>query len=570
MRASKRVAPRSVVGFAGIADFASLAGHACRFALLLVSSFAVFFALAFPRSLAAQTLRIGSKQFTESYILGELMAQLLEAEGFRVERRHNLGGTLICYEALVTGEIDLYPEYTGTITEAILKIAPDADQNVKSSPDQIFADLNLRLNSRGLRILPSFGFNNTYAFVVPAKLARERGLRRISDLREHPDLRLALSYEFLDRGDGWRPLQRDYGLPQRARGIEHGIAYRAIAEGRIDLTDAYSTDAEIKRYDLKVLADDRGFFPAYLAVPFARGDLPAEAFQALEPLAGLLDESQMQSLNARVSVDRVSYGRVAFEFLRDGGLLHRDGPGEAAKTGGDSPGGVAADGETLQYKGESRLSLFFSRLGRHVFLTAVSLAGAMLLAVPLGVLVYRRTRIARPTLYVAGLLQTVPSIALLAFMIPLFGIGVVPAVAGLLLYAILPILRTTITALQSVDPLLVEVATGMGLTRGQTLWRIELPLALPGLFAGVRVATVIAIGTATLAAFIGAGGLGEPIVTGLALNDPGLILEGALPAAGLAIAADLAFDRLERRIVPPHLRGENPEDGAATKPAANA
>ncbi|MEQ9364319.1 MAG: glycine betaine ABC transporter substrate-binding protein [Leptospirales bacterium] len=521
-------------------------------------------ALVFCQSLAAQTIRVGSKHFTESYVLGEIMAQRLEALGFRVERRHNLGGTLICYEALATDEIDLYPEYTGTISEAILKLPAresardtqsdqSANRGASENINEGIAEINRRLAPAGLRVLSSFGFNNTYAFVVPARLARKRGLKRISDLRDHPGLRLALSYEFLDRGDGWRPLRREYRLPQTARGIEHGIAYRAIADNRIDLTDAYSTDAEIERYDLVALADDRAFFPEYLAVPFMRADLPPRAFEALAPLKNILTETQMRALNARVSVDRVDFRKVAFEFLRERDLLNAASSGAGSGNFG-TPDTEGAP-EVPEYEGESRLQLFFSRLGRHIFLTVLALAGALAFAAPLGVLVYRRMSVARPTLYIAGLLQTVPSIALLAFMIPLFGIGVVPAVAGLLLYAILPILRTTITALQSVDPLLVEVATGMGLTRGQTLWRIELPLALPGLFAGVRVATVIAIGTATLAAFIGAGGLGEPIVTGLALNDPVLILEGALPAAGLAIAADVIFDRLERAIVPAHLRG---------------
>lgn len=537
---------------------------ASRAALSFIATLAIFVIMAGvgagpgarPVQAQERVLSVGSKTFTESYVLGELMAIVLEARGFTVKRRHNLGATLICYEALRTGEIDLYPEYTGTIAEAILKF-----NSTKAGAESIVA-INKRLAGGGLRVLPSFGFNNTYAFVVPERVAAGRGLRRITDLAGHPDLRIALSYEFLDRGDGWRPLRRAYRLPQKARGIEHGLAYRAIADGRIDVTDAYSTDAEIERYNLRLLADDRGFFPEYLAVPFARADLPAEAFAALAVLQGVLNETQMQALNARVSVDRVSYRRVAFEFLRDRGLLNAAGNARAVA---ESEDGLEEDGGAPEFREESRLGLFFGRLGRHMLLTALALAGALTIALPLGVLVYRRTAIARPTLYIAGLLQTVPSIALLAFMIPLFGIGVVPAVAGLLLYAILPILRTTITALQSVEPLLVEVATGMGLTRSQSLWRIELPLALPGLFAGVRVATVIAIGTATLAAFIGAGGLGEPIVTGLALNDPGLILEGALPAAGLAIAADLIFDALERRIVPAHLRGG---DGAGSRTAA--
>lgn len=480
---------------------------------------------------SAKTLSVGSKQFTESYVLGEIMAQLLEDRGFRVKRRHNLGGTLICYEALRTGEIDLYPEYTGTIREAILKVGSPPDQQTAS-------DINVGLAAAGLMALPSFGFNNTYAFVVRRAQADELGLHRLSDLRAHPDLRLALSYEFLDRGDGWRPLRKAYALPQAARGIQHGLAYRALAEAQIDVTDAYSTDAEIQRYDLRVLADDRGFFPEYLAVPLVRRDLPPAAHEALGDLAGALDEARMQALNARVSIERLPFEQVAAEFLREARLLRNPGTqGGASKSSGDS-----------------RMGRIFDRLLRHIWLTAAAVLAAALLAIPLGLFAYSRERVARPLLYLAGLLQTIPSIALLAFMIPLFGIGVLPAIVGLLLYAILPILRTTVTALRSVDPQLVEVATGLGLPRAQVLRRIELPLALPGMIAGLRVAVVIAIGTATLAAFIGAGGLGEPIVTGLALNNPVLILEGALPAALLTILADIAFDLLERKLVPSFLK----------------
>jgi osmoprotectant transport system permease protein len=157
-------------------------------------------------------------------------------------------------------------------------------------------------------------------------------------------------------------------------------------------------------------------------------------------------------------------------------------------------------------------------------------------------------------LYGAGLLQTIPSIALLALMIPLFGIGWMPAIVALFLYSLLPILRNTITALLTVDPLLRRVAVGMGLTPLQQVRWLLLPMALPTILAGVRTAAVISIGTATLAAFVGAGGLGEPIVTGLSLNDPRLILQGAVPAALLALATELAFELLERRLVPPPLR----------------
>lgn len=173
---------------------------------------------------------------------------------------------------------------------------------------------------------------------------------------------------------------------------------------------------------------------------------------------------------------------------------------------------------------------------------------------PVGVLLSIFPGVSKPVLYFSGLLQTIPSIALLAIMIPLFGIGIFPAIVALFLYALLPILRNTATGIFSVDPIIKKVASGMGLTRWQRLRYVEIPLAMPQIFAGIKTAAVINIGTATLAAFIGAGGLGEFIVTGLALNDTGLILRGAIPAAILAILIEFTFEMIERLYIPKHLK----------------
>jgi osmoprotectant transport system permease protein len=190
----------------------------------------------------------------------------------------------------------------------------------------------------------------------------------------------------------------------------------------------------------------------------------------------------------------------------------------------------------------------------HLQLTLIALLASVILAIPLGIVIYHYSKAAKPVLYFTGLLQTIPSIALLALMIPLFGIGVVPAIVALFLYALLPILRNTATALFSIDPLLKKVATGIGLTRWQRLRMIEIPLSTPTIFAGIKTAAVISIGTATLAAFIGAGGLGEFIVTGLSLNNTALILKGAIPAAILAMLVEFLFELIEKFFVPKHLQ----------------
>jgi osmoprotectant transport system permease protein len=462
---------------------------------------------------------VGSKNFNESYILGEILAQLLESEGVPVARRFGLGGTMIAYQALRNGEIDVYVEYTGTISQAILGIDETPPLH---RLDELLAD-------EGLQVLRPLGFNNTYALAMKHEMAVSRGISRISDLVEgHRDLRVVVSHEFLERQDGWPGLRRVYGFDWVPGGIEHGLAYQALESGVIDVMDVYSTDGELVRYDLTILADDAGFFPEYLAVPLVRRDLPLALERTLDRLGGTLDDETMQRLNADVVFGGRSFAAVASDFLATQGIES-----------------TAGGGELWRSLGRNTL--------RHLQLTALALGGAIIAGIALGIAVYRTLWLSRTVVYIAGLLQTIPSIALLALMIPLFGIGVLPAIVALFLYSLLPILRNTVTGLTTVDPLLLRVAVAMGLTQRQQLRNVYVPLALPGIFAGVRTAAIISIGTATLAAFIGAGGLGDPIVTGLALNDVGLILQGAVPAALLAIATELVFEAVERFAIPRHL-----------------
>lgn len=466
-----------------------------------------------------EPIRIGSKNSNESYLLSETAAQLLESEGFLVERRFGLGGTLIAFNALAAGEIDLYMEYTGTLSQAILQLPRQATRT----------HINGLLAAKGLRLLPPLGFNNTYAIAVRRRQAQALGLRSIGDLANHPHLRLAFSHEFLERQDGWRGLAQAYGLDLPVTGIEHALAYQAIAEGAIDVTDAYSTDGELLRYELAQLRDDRRFFPQYLAAPLVRTDLDARAAALLRSLGGALDDDGMQALNAAVVVDGGSFAEVAAGFLGERGVA-------ADALPDDLWPGLAAN--TVQ----------------HLKLTFSALAAAVAVGLTLSLLIFRRAVLARSVIYACGLLQTVPSIALLALMIPVFNIGATPAVVALFLYSLLPILRNTVTALCAIDPTLLRVAAALGLSRREQLRHVYLPLSMPSVLAGIRTAAVINIGTATLAAFIGAGGLGDPIVTGLALNDVSLILQGAVPAAVLAILTELAFEAVERALVPSHLR----------------
>ncbi len=488
--------------------------------------------LALPSRLLApppeRAIIIGCKQDVEGQVLAEVMAQLLEDRGFLVERRYSLGGTLICFEALKRGAVDIYPEYSGTIEQTVLQLTG----RVSHAKMRELLDNRFRVE-----MLDFFGFSNTYALAMSRATAEHLKLKRISDLAGHPELRFGCSNEFLNRADGWVGLAQAYKLSGRPFGMEHALTYSAIHEGKLDVTDAYSTDGDLKKFDLVLLEDDRRFFPAYLAMPLVRAEMNDSAKRVLEELAGTMTAIEMQSLNQSVQ-ERKSVRDVAAQFLRGKDLL----TGERPPT---PPEGVVE----RKIDWPSLLACTLT----HIQLTFVSLVAGIVVAIPLGALIYRLGAVSRPVLYVAGVLQTIPSIALLAFMIPVFGIGARPAVAALFLYSLLPILNNTATALLAIDPVLRKVSIGMGLTAWQRLRYIELPLAAPTILIGIKTAAVINIGTATLAAFIGAGGLGEAIVTGLALNDPSLILQGAVPAALLAVITELAFELLQRVVLPRHL-----------------
>nr|WP_236676048.1 glycine betaine ABC transporter substrate-binding protein [Chryseolinea lacunae] len=469
----------------------------------------------------AQNVTVGAKHFTEGYILSEIMAQLLEANGFTVDRKYNLGGTMVCYKALERGEIDVYPEYTGTLSFEILAAAKNLSVN----------DINAQLKTQKLAIAQPYGFSNTYALVVPDKWSREKGVRNISDLQSHPEAKIGLSYEFLKRQDGWENLAKAYTLLQTPVGLEHGLAYSALVENKIEVTDAYSTDGEIVKHHLVVLNDDQKFFPDYLATSFFREDLDPKAQKVLEALTETITPSEMQAMNAAVLFEKKNFQQVAAGFLKDKKLVND----------------AAAENTSI-------VPDLLVKTGVHLRLTFISLLLAMLVAIPLGIVLYWNPVPARYVLYAVGLLQTIPSIALLAIFIPLTGIGEVPAVAALFLYALLPMVRNTYTGLQGIDPVLKKVAVGMGMNKTQRMKMLELPLAMPFILSGIRTAAVISVGTATLAAFIGAGGLGEYIVTGLALNNTSLILRGAIPAAVLAIAIEMLFEVIEQIAKPKYLK----------------
>lgn len=507
------------------------------------SLLAIALFLSFAATATAQSGRfvVGSKNFTESRILGEIIAQTVAAHtDLAVEHRANLGGTLVCWGALEAGEIDAYPEYTGTAWSVVLRRSGEL-----RDPLRAFLDVQLETRERfDVEWLAPFGFENSYALAMTEASAAELGVQRISELATVASgLRAGFSVEYLNREDGWPGLRDHYGLEfAEVRGMEHALTYEALAAGQIDVLDAYTTDAKLQRYPLRVLVDDLNFYPPYHAAPVVRGQVlrdHPELRAALQRLAFVIDESAMIALNHAVEVDRRSFADVANEFLNDSGVL------ELAIPARSNDSTRISFGELLRLTGE------------HLRLTVLSVLLAALIAIPLGVVIARRRTVERFALGFAATVQTIPSLALLAFLIAVPGLGLSTrsAVFALTLYALLPILRNTHTGLAGVAPELIDAARGMGLTERQILTRVQLPLATRTILAGVRTATVISIGVATLAAFIGAGGLGEPIVTGLYLNDVSLILSGAIPAALLALAADRLLGLLELRLTPRGLRG---------------
>jgi len=479
----------------------------------------VFCSVAFSKP----SLTVGSKPFTENYILGELVAQVIEQTGeANADRRLGLGDTGIIFEALRTGSIDFYVEYTGTISETIV-----------NNPDlKTTTEIRNALKKYKLTITEPLGFNNTYGIAIPKKLSERLSLKRISDLKDHPQLVAGFDPAFMDRKDCYPNLQKVYNVRfDNIHRFSHGLIYEAISNQKIDFIDVYTTDAKIDKFQLIVLEDDKKAFPTYHAVILARTDVLKKfpkTWAALKKLEGKIHEKTMISMNAQAELQGKSFADVAREFLS----------------------GEEATSQSNFWKQLWKLTL------QHLMLVGIALFSAILIGVPLGIIATRYKHTGHFILASSGLIQTIPALALLCFFIPLFGIGTLPALVALTLYALLPIVRNTYVGLIDIDPKLIEVAKAIGLAPGKRLRLIELPLATRTLLAGVKTSAVITVGTATLAALIGAGGYGDPIITGLALNDMGIILEGAIPAAVMALCVHGLFEFLDRFFIPEGLKKE--------------
>lgn len=469
--------------------------------------------------LAQAPVKVGTKLFTESVIIGDITQQLLIEEGVEVVFYKQLGGTRILWNALLSGEIDIYPDYTGTIIEEMLG----------GGEFKTITELNQKLEEFGLQVTQFLGFNNTYAIGMVKTKALKLGLENISDLRAHPQLKYGFSNEFLDRADGWVGLQQSYRLaPTSVTGLDHDLAYRGLQGGSIDVIDLYSTDAEIDYYQLKVLKDNHHYFPDYQAVILYRKELEItqpKVVEFLKRLEGKITEEEMIAMNAAVKIDGREDVEVASTFIQ--------------KT----------FGVETEFTASTLWSRFITNTLGHLYLVGISLGLAIIFAIPLGIIAVKTPVIEKSVLSFVGVLQTIPSLALLVFMIPLLGIGAVPAMAALFLYSLLPIVRNTHSGIKNISTPLIESAQALGLPNSVILKKIEFPLALPTILAGIKISAVINVGTATLGALIGAGGYGQPILTGIRLDSMSLILEGAIPAAVLALLVQSLFDWIEKRFI---------------------
>ncbi len=479
----------------------------------------IFVFMAFGAS--AKEIVIGSKSFTESYILCELIAKTVaDQTHIATLTKEGMGSTGIVFNALKTGDIDVYPEYWGTLTQEILGLAD------RSTLEEV----NQRLLPLGLQAGVFLGFNNAYALAMPRSMSEAYKIESMADLALHPELRLGLSHEFLARKDGWPGVSKAYHLGGfKPVGIEHGLVYQAVANHKIDVIDAYTTDSRLISGDLVLLRDEQHFFTSYQAILLYRIDAVKSNSNILAALSSLqkrITNEAMQSLNARVEHDHQSAKSVAETFYSDN--LHL---GHRVSQGVDKP----------QSDWRHFLEFFtqydFLRLTvQHAELVIFSLILAIFVGIPIGVCIYYVPKVGKPLLYGVSLLQTIPSLALLSFLIfAVNSIGFLPAFIALFLYALLPIIEATQSGLRSVDRSVIEASKALGTGFWPQLWHIELPLCKSTLYAGVQVAAVWTTGTATIAAFVGAGGYGERIAQGLSTNNTEMMLEGAIPSAVFAL-----------------------------------
>ena len=363
--------------------------------------------------------------------------------------------------------------------------------------------------------------------------AEELGIKKISDLKDHPDLVIGISHEYLKRKDGWSPLKKTYGLSfNNVSGFQHDLAYRALEHGKIDLTDAYTTSSKKEILDLIILEDDLNFFPKYEALYLYRDGLDPRVVTMINSMNDKIDETLMDKLNSIADEEKSIFPSVNYFMER-----------------------VFPD-EKLDVVRSELIETIVERGKEHIYLVAISMFFAIIIGIFLGYLASKYSAFASTILTLTSILQTIPGLALLALLIPFTGISELTAIIALLLYSLLPIVSNTYQGFSLIDVDYINTARALGMNSRQIAIHIKTAMALPSIMTGVRTSLVINVGTATLAALIGVGGFGAPILAGLSLNDQNTILMGAIPAACLAALCQMGMIFLEKIIVPKGIRLE--------------
>ncbi len=466
----------------------------------------------------SDVIRIGGKVFTEQNILVDLIKIYLEDKGYKTQTQKNLGGTFVAYEALKTGNLDLYVEYSGTSYHTIFK------QEKIISENDTYLWLKERFKKENIYLFQDLGFSNSYALIT----VQNQNYQTMKDLvKDSPNLTIGFEHEFLSRPDGFSNMLKAYDYNfKNPKTMNVGLMYEALKTKQLDVGIGYSTDGRNKAFNLKILEDNLDFFPKYKAAILAKTSVlqnHKNLESELMALSGLITATDMIQMNYEVDALKKSSNLVAKNFLISKGLIAYS----SLKLSHNFLG--------LSYP---EIILIKNKLLEHIEICFIALCFSILIGFSLGVLAFEFKPLKPLVFSFVNLLQTLPSLALFGFLIPFMGIGFWPAMIALILYSILPLVHNVYIGLSEIDLDIIESCQAIGMTKLQILLQVRIPIAMPTLGAGLRTCTAIIIGTATVAAFIGAGGLGELIFQGISSLNHRMILLGAVPAALLALLAD--------------------------------
>ena len=466
-----------------------------------MTKFTIFLSLLlFSKLTYSDEILIGAKKFTEGNISAHIVSQLISRIDPSQKTRvlENLGGTGIVTAAIKSKEVDIYVDYTGTLINSF-----------KSDRRRLEDDLL----KEGIYLGPELGFNNSYGLAVGPKSSR----LKISDIKESD--RIGVSHEFYKRKDGYESLKDHYGFNITPTAVEHSLLYNSLSSDHLDIIEVYTTDAKIRKNNLRVLKDDKKFFPRYDAVVLVNKEF-------MEDNAELVD-SLFTEIEKNIDNNKIMNANYLVE---EQGLTYAQAAGHVTKTHVDGSSNELLD-----------ILPYFLDHFKYLIITVIL---CVVVGVPLGAISAKSKKMEKWIVGTVSVLQTIPSLALLVFLIPIFGLGEVTTLIALVLYGLLPIVKNTYNGVKNIPTELIEFSDLIQMSKLQKLFIIELPLAKEEILTGVRITSVMTVGLTVIASFIGAGGLGMLIVTGLSLNDTDMILRGAIPSALMALVIEFFFQRI--------------------------